>query len=270
MKVNDLIPLRIRRLGRYGDILRNYLKHELGIWKIKDYFSLLQLFENKHAGEDCFIIGNGPSLNKTDLFKLNSFHCFGMNKIYLIFDRIKLDLSYYVAINPHVIEQSLSKFNTITCPKFLSYKNSVGKVSYSSTLLPIYTKGEIDFSTRLVRPISEGATVTHTALQIAYAMGFQNVFLIGIDHSFSAKGNPHEVQTLHGSDNNHFDPRYFSGNTWQIPDLEASEASYKLDRKMYEKSGRHVYDATIGGKLTVFPKISFTEAIARCKRKSST
>ena len=43
---------------------------------------------------------------------------------------------------------------------------------------------------------SEGYTVTYYALQLAFAMGFQNVFLVGVDHSFKQTGKPNEKQRM--------------------------------------------------------------------------
>jgi hypothetical protein len=31
-----------------------------------------------------------------------------------------------------------------------------------------------------------------------------------------------------------------------------------MARKAYEKAGRQVLDATVGGKLTIFPKVDYT------------
>ena len=61
-----------------------------------------------------------------------------------------------------------------------------------------------------------------------------------------------------GDDPNHFNPTYFGkGFRWQLPDFETSEIGYRLARQVYEKEGRLVLDATIGGRLTVFPKVEY-------------
>jgi hypothetical protein len=61
-----------------------------------------------------------------------------------------------------------------------------------------------------------------------------------------------------GADPDHFSPSYFGkGFRWQLPDLEGSERGYRLARQAFEKDGRRVVDATLGGKLTVFPKVEF-------------
>jgi hypothetical protein len=98
-------------------------------------------------------------------------------------------------------------------------------------------------------------------------MGFKNVFLVGIDHSFKQEGNPNEKQIMKGEDVNHFDPDYFKGNQWQLADLEGSELAYRNTKFYYERTNRKIYDATIGGKLQVFDKIQFEEALTLAQKK---
>jgi hypothetical protein len=106
--------------------------------------------------------------------------------------------------------------------------------------------------------IWEGATVTYVTLQLAYFMGFDQVVLIGVDHNFTTKGQPNTTITSQGDDPDHFNAAYFGkGFRWQLPDLETSEFAYRLARNAYEQAGRQVLDATVGGKLTVFPKVDY-------------
>jgi hypothetical protein len=89
-------------------------------------------------------------------------------------------------------------------------------------------------------------------------MGFTQVILIGVDHSFASKGEANKTVVSDGDDPNHFSPHYFGkGFRWQLPDLETSEIGYALARKAFEKAGRQVLDATVGGKLTIFPKVDY-------------
>ena len=95
-------------------------------------------------------------------------------------------------------------------------------------------------------------------MQIAYYMGFKQVILIGIDHSFSTTGEPHQIIISTGEDPDHFDPNYFGkGFRWQLPDLKTSELAYHLAKENFEQSGREILDATVNGKLDVFPKVEF-------------
>ncbi len=95
-------------------------------------------------------------------------------------------------------------------------------------------------------------------------MGFEEVILTGVDHSFSIQGPPNVTVVSRGDDRDHFSPDYFGeGFRWQLPDLEASEHAYRMARAAFEKDGRRVLDATKGGKLTVFPKVDFDSLFAR-------
>jgi hypothetical protein len=110
----------------------------------------------------------------------------------------------------------------------------------------------------------EGATVTYVAMQLAFHLGFQRVILIGVDHSFATTGTPNSLVTATTSDVNHFDPNYFGpGVRWELPDLKMSEVAYQLAREHFETHGREIVDATVGGKLTVFPKVNYESVITR-------
>lgn len=235
-------------------------------WYLK-YAKPITKYKNIHKGEDCFILGNGPSLNKTDLNQLGSYYTFGLNKIHLIFDKVDFRPSYHVAVNPLVVEQSIKDFEALPCQSFLAHKSSRKITKNKAHINFILCGGPLSFRKSLLYPISDGCTVTYVAMQIAYYMGFENVFLIGVDHNFKTKGSPNEKQFLKGDDVNHFDPNYFGNNEWQLPDLEGSEVSYRLAKHFYERNDRCIYDATVDGKLQVFPKLTFEEALLTCKKK---
>lgn len=226
-------------------------------------------YHNRYQGEECFLMGNGPSLNKVDLARLNNYHLIGLNKINLIFERQPLDLTFHVSINQLVIEQSWQDFKQLSCPSFLSSRHAKGVVPQRGNIHHIKTFQGVEarFSRVAYEPVWEGWTVTYVALQLAYFMGFKRVFLIGVDHNFKAEGKPNEEQKLTGDDPNHFDPRYFANQQWHLPDLEGSEMGYGLARFTYERSGREVVDATIGGKCQVFKKMDIEDAFNACKPK---
>ena len=65
------------------------------------------LIPNRHAGEDCLYIGNGPSLNQMNFTFVHRFAAvMGANKLHLGFDRFRFKPTYLVAINRHVINQT--------------------------------------------------------------------------------------------------------------------------------------------------------------------
>ena len=237
-------------------------------WKRK-YAPKLRRFQNRHAGQDCFIIGNGPSLNNMDLGVLANYHTFGLNKIYLMENRgVDLNLSYLVSTNALVIEQSRARFEQREHPVFLSHTAAAAaNVRDLPHIQRLHTLNVWSFYDDLTQPICEGYTVTYVAMQIAYYMGFRRVFLIGVDHSFKQSGRSNETQVYEGDDQNHFDPNYFKGQAWQLADVDGSEVSYHLANYHFRKDDREIWDATVGGKLEVFPKIPFERALARARKK---
>jgi hypothetical protein len=161
-----------------------------------------------------------------------------------------------------VIEQTATDLATLSLPTFLAWRSRHHfPANLPTSQLPtfLYTSYTGPRFSRDVRGrVWEGATVTNVILQLAFHMGFQQVILIGVDHSYSTTGKPNTTVTSQGDDPNHFSPSYFGkGFRWQLPDLETSEVGYAMARDAYQKAGREVLDATIGGKLTIFPKVNY-------------
>lgn len=253
--------LKYYRKLRYKEEERKKLE-----WLDK-YGKKIKAFHNIHKGEDCFIIGNGPSLNKMNLELLKEYYTFGLNKIFLIWEKVDLSLDYFVAVNPFVIDQSIEEIkNLIKCPAFIRY-NVDKPLPEKNHIFPIITNYGFGFSDDLVKGINEGGTVTYAASQIAFYMGFKRVFLIGIDHNFNQSGKENEVQTMKEVDANHFHPNYFTGQKWNLADLKSSEVAYQVAKRTYELNGRQMYDATIDGKLQIFEKISFEKALEIASKK---
>jgi hypothetical protein len=222
----------------------------------------LAALKDIHKGQRAFIIGNGPSLKKTDLTKLKNEVTFGMNRIYVLFPELGFHTTYFCSINDLVIEQFNADILALPMPKFLAWRSHR---HFPATLQPsnvptfLYTSYTGPrFSPDVRGRVWESATVTNVALQLAFHMGFQQVILIGVDHNFTSKGEANKTVISQGDDPNHVSPNYFGkGIKWQLPDLDTSEIGYALARDAYQKAGREILDATVGGKLAIFPKVDF-------------
>ncbi|HWQ46194.1 MAG TPA: 6-hydroxymethylpterin diphosphokinase MptE-like protein [Longilinea sp.] len=226
-------------------------------WR-RDTVSRLALLKDKYRGERCFIIGNGPSLRNTDLSKLKDEYTFGLNRIYLMFPELGFKTTFLLSVNDLVIEQCAAEIQALPIPKFVSWRSRTVLQPADDLYFLYTTYTGAKFSKDARGRLWEGATVTYAALQVAFFMGFEKVILIGVDHNFATKGQPNTTVVSQGDDPNHFAPGYFGkGFRWQLPDLETSEIAYRMAREAYEKDGRQVLDATIGGKLTVFPKVPY-------------
>lgn len=217
----------------------------------------LQALKDRHLGQRCFIIGNGPSLKKTNLALLKNEFTFGLNRIYLLFKDIGFATTYCVTVNRLVVEQCATELAALPCPKFISW-HSRDLIRFTDDMMFLDSRPQPTFYTDVTQGVWEGATVTYVAMQVAYFLGFQRVVLVGVDHSFATQGQPHATVVSQGDDPNHFDPQYFGkGFRWQLPDLETSEMAYRIARWQYGLAGREIVDATIGGHLQVFPKVEY-------------
>lgn len=230
-------------------------------WR-RESIKRLAALKNIHKGKRAFIIGNGPSLKQTDLSKLRDEITFGMNRFYIAFPEIGFQTTYLCAINDLVVEQFADDFLALPIPQFIAWRshrhyNPQTPISNLPTFVYTAYTGP-RFAADVRSRVWEGATVTNFALQIAYHMGIKQAILIGVDHNFASKGAANKTVISQGDDPNHFLPNYFGrGVRWQLPDLDTSEVGYLMARNAYAKAGRKIVDATVGGKLTVFPKVDY-------------
>ncbi len=227
--------------------------------------SQLASLKDRYRGKRCFILGNGPSLRQTDLARLKGEFTFGSNRVYLLFPELGFSTTFLVAINWLVLEQCFEEILAQPATKFLpwNFRHKLDNASPANTVFIQSEGAGMTFTRDARKPLWQGTTVTYVAMQLAYHMGFQKAILIGVDHSFTTQGTPHETVISQGDDPNHFSTEYFGkGFRWQLPDLEVSEIAYRLARKNFEADGREIVDATIGGKLTVFPKVDYSSLFA--------
>ena len=226
-------------------------------WRRSSIHQLAAL-QDVHRGKRCFIIGNGPSLKQTDLSRLRNEYTFGMNRIYLMFPELGFTTSYFVCINSLVIEQCAEDIRALSIPKFLSWRSRRWIQPTHDLMFLHTTYTGPKFAKDCTGRLWEGATVTYVAMQLAFHMGFEQVILIGVDHNYTTQGKPNTTIVSQGDDPNHFNAGYFGkGFRWQLPDLNTSEHSYALARQTYAAAGRKIVDATVGGKLTIFPKVAY-------------
>lgn len=227
-------------------------------WR-RDTIQRLGELKDLHKGKRCFVIGNGPSLRQTDMSELRGEFTIGMNRIYLMFPELGWKTSYLCSVNDLVIEQCTAEMQALDVPRFFSWRARKWLQPAKDLYFLHTTYTGARFCGDIRGRLWEGATVTNVALQTAFFLGFQEVILIGVDHNFITQGKPNATVTSQGDDPNHFSPGYFgAGFRWQLPDLETSERGYILARQAYAAAGRRILDATVGGKLAVFPKVDYS------------
>jgi hypothetical protein len=229
----------------------------------------------KHARtkKRCFVIGNGPSLLKTDLTKLAGEVTFVMNGFFLKMPELDWVPTYYVCEDHLVAEDRAREINdlkgpTKLFPASLRYVIDPDEktVFYDHRPRKSYPQG-FDFSFDADVNTYTGGTVTFSCLQLAAYMGFEEIYLIGVDASYVIPGDARLGGTgrikeldMESDDPNHFHPDYFGkGKRWHEPNVDTMIQAYEAARHACDARGVAIYNATVGGKLEVFPRADYSD-----------
>lgn len=234
------------------------------VWYLPFSFTMknrqaIEKLKNIHQGKRCFIIANGPSLKKIDFSLLKNEYTIGMNRIYMMKDQNGFSPTYLACIDVEAqLLQFLDDYDNLEIPCFFNWslRNKFSKKDnqhfFRDRLKP-------DFSYDIARDgYGTGRSVTYATMQLAYYMGFTEVYLIGKDHSYNTSEKTGAAIKSTGTEDNHFIKGYYKpGMKWFAPDFDTEEFAYKLARVAFEKGGRVIKDATVEGKLQVFEKVDF-------------
>ena len=238
----------------------------------------LAALRNVHAGERCFIIGNGPSLNKLDLTLLRGEITFGVNAIYTNYRQMGFYPTYYVIEDYLVAEDRAAEINAYDKSRvkfFGNYLRYCLQPDPSTILLNVLLDYREypdfpHFSRNALRKVWVGGTVSYLCMQLAYFMGFSEVYLVGFDHSYSVPKDAtrqNVVITSHSDDVNHFNPSYFGeGKRWHDPRVDRMTKAYVRAAEVFGNDGRVIKNATAGGMLEVFERVDYRVLFPRAGR----
>lgn len=228
---------------------------------------------NHHAGKRVFILGNGPSLNKCDLTLLKNEITFGVNNITLNYDKMGFHPTYYVVEDVLLAEDRAQQINEYHGAEIKFFGNYLRYCIQDAPDI-IWLNVRMDyrnyknfphFSRNVARVVWVGGTVSYICMQLAFYMGFDEVYLVGFDHTYQIPADAvvqHDTKEIisMSDDPNHFDPGYFGkGYRWHDPQVERMEAAYRRAREFFEANQRKIFNATIGGRLEVFPRVNYRE-----------
>ncbi|MBA7487352.1 hypothetical protein ES707_22915 [subsurface metagenome] len=220
---------------------------------------------NAYSGRRCFVIGNGPSLAQTDLSRLTGEITIGCNNLFLMFDKMGYLPTFYTVEDNLVAEDRAEEINRIRgttkiLPRDLSYCLSRDSDTIYINFLRRYP-GFPKFSNRFDKVVYWGGTVTHLNLQLAYYIGCREVYLVGVDHSYEVSPDVQDTVIVSKSaDESHFHPDYFGpGYRYHHPRVERMEKAYVAAREFAAQNNMTIFNATIGGKLEVFPRVCYED-----------
>lgn len=228
------------------------------------YSEALRRLKNSKKGKRCFIIGNGPSLKVEDLEKLTQEDCFGSNRIYKIFPQTKWRPLYYTTVDWRGLDND--EVNALDTPylfvgDYFWRKHRVTRdrvyVFYGHRLLD--TKlSSFRFSSDITKEVYLAATVTYANIQIAAYMGYSEIYLLGMDHTYAyvrdQKGGVVRNEKVASS-------HFFQDNdpSKNYGDMDGMTNAYIAAKQYADEHGICIYNATRGGALEVFPRVEFDQ-----------
>lgn len=260
--------------------VEKFFVYEIEKKPFKDWKQILAdlHLKNKHKGERCFVIGNGPSLTVEDLELLKGEITFAVNRIYTLFDRTDWRPTYYFCVDNMIYGADHRTINKIDAElRFVPLERALeaGEV-YSQ--ITYYNRGvncirikdgksvwrDLQFSDNAEKIICGGPTVIHDILQFAVYMGFSQIYLLGVDCSSSLEVLEDGSVIHNDIGKDHFDDDYSEGVFTLPAPLYASRLAFQKAKDICESKGITIKNATRGGMLEIFDRVSFDELTKLC------
>lgn len=230
---------------------------ESEIQRTKQQFTKLK----QEASDICIVVGNGPSLNHID-FKLFDGHDVIISNFAINNKELLSKAKFVTVVNDLVAEQGALELNFCEKVKIVPFwlANSINPSKdtfyVSSTVVP-------EIKEDFVLNSSWRSTVTFFNIQLAYALGYKKVILVGVDNSYVQPLNVKEgdLITQLEDDENHFDPNYFKGKDWQAADTVNMEKMYLVAANHFKANDRDIVNCTVGGELETFRRGSLEKEL---------
>lgn len=244
------------------------LKNWKTTWDNWDLYYGIRPLKDKHKGQACVVIGNGPSLKVEDLTRLHELRIptFACNRIHLVFQQTPWRPTYYFMSDEKLAKQYDDDVPDVPAlrrffPK--QYRGMIRNGRFYNTIQFDY-EHEGKFSLDAAMGICPAASVTTEMIQFAYYMGFSEIYLIGVDFSYAVTQKLDSKTYAYQGENNYFIPGYLKpGEVADMPNVNANLLGFHAAKEAIEAQGRTIMNATRGGKLEVFQRISLDDLFAK-------
>ena len=282
MKINVF-----RKIRNKINLVKLYRKHQTVLDKNK-------FLKDSQAGKRCFVLGNGPSLRNQDLVKLKDEHTFVTNTFWLHPQYKEINPKYYIIVDDEVFDapdgqgegwtDELIKHSALinSLPTKLFFHINGKKTVKNNDLFPSqeiyylafagFFKENLRFNIDLSRILPYPKNVIVATLITASYMGFEEIYLLGCDHSELAVPSQ---QYYEGFKHFHKNMEYDTNDPEQIKKYALDIFSYETHMYHYqtlfrnyrllkeklkkERSAVKIFNATPNSFLDVFPFVNFED-----------
>lgn len=238
------------------------------------------ILKDKYKGQRVFLIGNGPSLNKTPLYLLKNEKVMCFNRFHLMLEKVNWKPDFYTIVDNLVLDDLLNEFDNVlnnSDEVFIPSVHIQGDVfvprikkNKKVNWIKNYIVGS-GFSTNLPN-VYGGGTVIFEGFQLLRHLGFSEIIMVGVDMNYqihnsvkSIKKKSRNVQSLSDNDPNHFDPRYFGkGKKYHQPEAHVIQNilnNLKLLSQITDQLNVKIINAGYDSKVDYFPRADYIDIL---------
>jgi len=233
----------------------------------EEYEEKIKQFKDIHKGKRCFIMGTGPSLNRINekcLKALENEIVIGVTDAYYIQKKANIKFEFFATSNGPIWESRHNDMLNLEtnlflegnpAQSYLSNKAEFDKIKKCEVFL-LNSCGRLrdDFIWK-GQDLSKGCysgiqVVSQMAVPIAYYIGCEKTYLIGVDFDRDTTGYHFFIENGKAEPN----APMRSLTYWACMAKE-----YDTFRVAFEKDGRKIYNATNGGKLEAFERVNLED-----------
>lgn len=259
----------IGMLRNYFRAKVNYLRGKKTLSK-KDRFRIAQ-YKDIHKGKRCFIVATGPSQTIHDLELMKNEITFTVNTGYMSYPHTEWRADYYVLMDENsskLLEEAINgdvEYRGIFCDalvkpskggeKTLRLAGDASGVFLFNTVWNRFFPHIFPlakFSKDISKKIYAGKTVVYSCIQIAAYMGFDEIYLTGVDCDYDKKITHSETMSYELSE---------EAKKRVIESGKLMRKQFEALAKILPKYGVKVYNATRGGALESFPRVNLDDIL---------
>ena len=229
--------------------------------KVMHYSERIAELRGAKLGKRCFIVGSGPSLTTDQLEAIKDEDCFGANRIYKMFTKTNWRPKYYVIQDKYdstvAIYENLGVEHLFVSDfywKEHGMRNSRAICYHINRTLR--QTSDLPFSEDCSKFVQAASTVTYTMIQLACYMGYKEIYLIGMDHTYANVTNDKGVIIKKSNIKSHAFEDEQPNEV--VANISYMEEAYRTAKKYCESHGITIYNATNGGALEIFSRCDFT------------
>lgn len=230
-------------------------------------YKKLSSYKEKHNGESCVIVVNGPSLKTSDLDIIEDKITFGCNKIYQLFDRTQWRPTYYCVLDINYIklyqdeifkniDKNLVTFTNNKIYDKISDENKKGRdIIYSKQIM--YKKFKAWAHLLRYTYGTHQGSVLSMMMATAIYMGFKEIYVLGADNTATVAGN-HFIGYKEDKNLQRIHEQRVKKNNWN-KDHWKNQMSFEMDcfRTYADNKNIKIYNVTREGRLESFIRKDF-------------